>query len=159
MYNKHYQPHVDEAIRQVILDTDPILYARIKEVTFIPIDTLIRPQHKANKIPRLTNAYLLYRRNFQAKLKVGFGAKISMRMTFISKEASKSWKTETDEIKNIYSIIAEMAIKVHKKMYPSYLYKSKRLNFTINTGIMLSKRDNDDDLQVLSYQLILPAIE
>ncbi len=90
MYNKYYQPHVDKAIRQVILDTDSILYTRINKVIFISIDTLIRPQHKANKISRLTNAYLLYRCNFQAKLKVRVGIKFLMHMTFISKEASKS---------------------------------------------------------------------
>ncbi|CAG8806434.1 2646_t:CDS:2 [Gigaspora margarita] len=48
---------------------------------------------------------------------------------FISAKAAKNWSEESNEVKQLYQLIADCAREVHKIMYPYYNYRPKRKQF------------------------------
>ncbi|CAG8730539.1 26584_t:CDS:2, partial [Gigaspora margarita] len=48
------------------------------------------------------------------------------RMNEISKEASQCWKSLSFQVKQLFTILAEIANKRYKLMYPDYVYKPQK---------------------------------
>ncbi|CAI2163816.1 18858_t:CDS:1 [Funneliformis geosporum] len=95
--------------------------------TILPIKTLISPKAKPRRsnIPRPLNSFLIYRRDYQARLSKEAGRILPK----VSQEAGALWKSEKDEVRNLYEKIADLAGEVHKLLFPNYEYrpnKSKR---------------------------------
>ncbi|PKC15248.1 hypothetical protein RhiirA5_260177, partial [Rhizophagus irregularis] len=70
--------------------------------------------------PRPQNSYIIYRRNYQARLALSDEPNATLNK--ISKITSSNWKNESLDTKKIFDILAECAKKVHKCIFPNYVY-------------------------------------
>ncbi|CAG8502461.1 3591_t:CDS:2 [Diversispora eburnea] len=120
-------------IEQVISEIDLRTRSEIDRQITVPIENLIRPTTKSRKggIPRPQNPFVIYRRDLQAKLTARLGPDVGSHLPFVSKEASRKWEIEREDIKNIYEVMAELAKKVHERTYPDYVYKPRKHRFLI----------------------------
>ncbi|RHZ81357.1 hypothetical protein Glove_121g75 [Diversispora epigaea] len=140
-------------IEQVISEIDDHTLSEISRQITVPIENLIRPTAKSRKggIPRPQNPFVIYRRDLQAKLTATLGPDVGSHLPFVSKEASRKWEIEREDIKNIYEVMAELAKKVHERTYPDYVYKPRKraLKATLNRSIfdheiyLMNQRNED----------------
>ncbi|CAB4495947.1 uncharacterized protein OCT59_021570 [Rhizophagus irregularis] len=121
-------PPIYSIIEQVLSELDPTAYSKILRQVSLPIEKLICPKKKSRKgnIPRPQNSFVIYRRDFMAKVKLNYGHEISSNLPFVSTKAAKWWSSENSEVKNTYQIIADLARKVHIRVYPNYVFKPKK---------------------------------
>ncbi|KAI0754398.1 high mobility group box domain-containing protein, partial [Daedaleopsis nitida] len=80
---------------------------------------------KSPKIPRPSNAFILYRIDFQREVTSRpepYDSKGSNRCNEISKEAGASWRLEPAEVQAKYYRLAEEAKRQHARLYPGYKY-------------------------------------
>ncbi|CAJ0644748.1 1453_t:CDS:2 [Entrophospora sp. SA101] len=115
-------------INQVISELDPETRNKIDKQITLPLEELIRPTLKSRKgnIPRPQNLFVIYRKDLQAKLVLKHGPDVGSNLALVSKRASKSWERESQSIREIFEVIAELAKKVHERIYPGYVYKPKK---------------------------------
>ncbi|GES96806.1 high mobility group box domain-containing protein [Rhizophagus clarus] len=116
------------AIEEVLAELDPSTYSKILRQISLPIESLICPKKRSRKgnIPRPQNSFVIYRRDFMAKVKSKYGHELSSNLPFVSTKAAKWWSSENSEVKNTYQIIADLARKVHIRIYPDYVFKPKK---------------------------------
>jgi len=94
--------------------------------TNIPLNQLLSPckktRGKKGRITRPQNAFILYRKDFQDKIK-----KENPEADFmeISKIAGTWWKNETDQTRNNYILLSTLHSTVHQELFPDYYYKPK----------------------------------
>ncbi|CAG8793102.1 8842_t:CDS:2, partial [Dentiscutata erythropus] len=115
-----------EIINYVIGDIDQSTLEKINETVALPIDQLIAPSinRRGRQIPRPQNSFVLYRRNLNAV--INNRNDIKSEFNFISKEASINWSKESNEVKQLYELLADYAKQVHNLLYPDYSYKPKQ---------------------------------
>ncbi|CAG8570029.1 7459_t:CDS:1 [Paraglomus occultum] len=70
-------------------------------------------------IGREQNAFILYRKDLQAKLKIE-GQKLTNAE--ISRIASAKWRKESNTIKNFFTVLAQSATRIHRKLFPGYRF-------------------------------------
>ncbi|CAG8484359.1 7489_t:CDS:2 [Funneliformis mosseae] len=104
--------------------------AKIERYISIPLKTLITPRlgtrRKAcNSIPRPQNNFVLYRRNLHAIISSEQGSATAKNFKVVSNLAAKKWADESNEIKQLFEIIADCAKKVHDYTYPEYVYQPR----------------------------------
>jgi hypothetical protein len=128
MLSPPQSPPIYSIIEEVLAELDPLTYSRILRQISLPIEKLICPKKKSRKgnIPRPQNSFVIYRRDFMSKVKLNYGHEISSNLPFVSTKAAKWWSSESSEVKNTYQIIADLARKVHVKVYPDYVFKPKK---------------------------------
>ncbi|CAB4392081.1 unnamed protein product [Rhizophagus irregularis] len=116
-------------VEEVISEMDSLTYTKILQKITMPIEYLISPKRKSRKgntPPRPQNSFLIYRRDFMSKLTTNYGPEISSNLSYVSSNAGKWWSSESQEVKNIYKLIADLAKKVHERTYPGYVFKPKK---------------------------------
>ncbi|GBC07346.1 hypothetical protein RclHR1_00740029 [Rhizophagus clarus] len=131
-------------VEEVISEMDPLTYTKILQKITMPIEYLISPRRKSRKgntPPRPQNSFLIYRRDFMSKLTTNYGPEISSNLSYVSSNAGKWWSSESQEVKNIYKLIADLAKKVHERTYPGYVFKPKKKR----SHKPILNRDFDDD--------------
>ncbi|RIB07825.1 hypothetical protein C2G38_1915178, partial [Gigaspora rosea] len=73
---------------------------------------------------RPQNEFILFRKEYIAYAKEQDPIRTrSISIDEISKEASQRWKSLPFQVKQLFTILAEIADKRHKLMYPDYVYK------------------------------------
>ncbi|CAG8452856.1 10772_t:CDS:2 [Gigaspora rosea] len=104
-----------EIINRVIGNIDQLTLEKINKTVDLPLDQLIAPRINRlgrQRIPRPQNRFILYRRNLNAIINKRKDA--TSNFNFISKEAAKNWSNESNEIKQLYELLADYAKQVHK---------------------------------------------
>ncbi|RIA95779.1 hypothetical protein C1645_756741 [Glomus cerebriforme] len=138
-YNQNKVRVPDQSlVEQVINSIEPNIIEPILQQIFLPIKELIAPlpkKSRTNKIPRPQNPFVIYRRDTQAKLVVEKGSKFGSKLDYVSRVASKNWKNASNEIRNIYSFLAQLAKKIHEETYPDYVYQPKKKSDRISSII------------------------
>ncbi|CAG8631608.1 12896_t:CDS:1 [Funneliformis caledonium] len=119
----HNEPHMHDFHQEIDIMVESFVRNNYAPTT-LPIKTLISPKPKARRssIPRPLNSFLIYRRDYQARLSKEAGRKLPI----VSKKAGELWRCETDEVRNRYEKIADLAGEFHKILYPNYEYKPNK---------------------------------
>ncbi|CAG8460268.1 3128_t:CDS:1 [Paraglomus brasilianum] len=94
----------------------------------LPLRELLKPMRKdaTSSPPRPMNGWIIFRRDLEGQLRFYYsGQPRSMKET--SAIASNFWKNRP-KVKLYFTILAKLAEKVHKDVYPDYCYKPKRSN-------------------------------
>jgi len=106
---------------------DQLTLSKIEKAIAVPLRQLISPRENRRRrvIPRPQNNFVLYRRNFHAVITKEQGHSVAKNFKLISNEAAKNWSEESNEIKQLYELIADCAKKVHDCTYPQYVYQPK----------------------------------
>ncbi|GBB85027.1 hypothetical protein RclHR1_01160021 [Rhizophagus clarus] len=122
------QAEVVENIIKTNIDTTTL--NKIEQYISIPLKTLITPRTSnrrktCNNIPRPQNNFVLYRRNLHAIIAREQGSATAKNFKLVSNLAAKKWADESNEIKQLFEIIADCAKKVHDYTYPEYVYQPR----------------------------------
>src|SRR5581483_9329317 len=92
-------------VQKLISELDQTIRERILNEITLPISLLINPVNQrrksCGKIPRPQNPFILFRRDFTARLKLQ-NPKCRLSLSEISKEASKSWHNASHNKRNAY---------------------------------------------------------
>ncbi|CAG8688633.1 14011_t:CDS:1 [Dentiscutata erythropus] len=95
---------------------------------------------KNYKNPRPLNSFMLFRKNYQAKLK-SLGVK-NTTIGEVSSWASKIWEEQPTPVKNYFEIAAEAAKEIHKEKDPTYRYSPKKNRKTKSNKISKKAHNN-----------------
>ncbi|RIB01594.1 hypothetical protein C2G38_2127258 [Gigaspora rosea] len=111
----------------IATNIDPSTLVKIEKQIAVPLRQLISPRENRRRrcIPRPQNNFVLYRRNFHAVITKERGHAVAKNFKLISNEAAKNWSEESNEVKQLYELIADCAKKVHDCTYPQYVYQPK----------------------------------
>ncbi|CAG8613745.1 1555_t:CDS:1 [Dentiscutata erythropus] len=111
----------------IATNIDPSTLLKIENQIAVPLRQLISPRENRRRrcIPRPQNNFVLYRRNFHAVITKERGHAVAKNFKLISNEAAKNWSEESNEVKQLYELIADCAKKVHDCTYPQYVYQPK----------------------------------
>ncbi|CAG8525935.1 8442_t:CDS:2 [Diversispora eburnea] len=135
---------------------------QIDSTIFLPLYDLIMPTHKPRrkKAPRSQNSFVIFRKNFQAKITHEKGPEYSAQLKIISKHAKVIWHSLDIEKKSIYGKIANIANKVHKTIWPNYSYQPNRKDYqrtAINFPTSPSNSFNSNEAKLSEYNIPLKA--
>ncbi|CAG8561565.1 1819_t:CDS:1, partial [Ambispora gerdemannii] len=84
----------------------------------------VRKYHDFDKSPRPQNSWIIFRRDYEAYLRLcDRYAKSTIIET--AKECSSRWKKLSSEVKDFFKILERIACENHKRVYPDYKYKPK----------------------------------
>ncbi|CAJ0649117.1 15629_t:CDS:1, partial [Entrophospora sp. SA101] len=70
------------------------------------------------KIPRPQNAWVLFRKDYEAKQRLRFPEK-ALKMKNISTDAGEHWRNESMKVKRFFDILSKLAHEKHKSIYPA----------------------------------------
>jgi hypothetical protein len=126
--NLNYSFIVEKVVSTLI--DEPTLVQIENYITLSLYDLLIPTENVRGKVPRPQNSYIIYRRNYQARLALSDEPNATLNK--VSKISSTDWKNESLDVKKIFDILAECAKKIHKCIFPNYVYNPKR-NATTNS--------------------------
>ncbi|CAJ0767148.1 18858_t:CDS:2, partial [Entrophospora sp. SA101] len=135
-----FQMSKTEIVEHIISETLTEAYQiKIKKHTTLPLHELITPSVNVRTIknPRPQNSFVIYRRNVQAEIAKEKGTNAAGKLDYVSKYAADKWRQESQEVKDIYGLLANCAKKVHDIMYPGYVYQPKRQATTNEPMIMV----------------------
>ncbi|CAG8448111.1 14472_t:CDS:1 [Dentiscutata erythropus] len=76
--------------------------------------------------PRPLNSFMIYRREFQKKIKEQNPNILLSELSRISKSAADQWANEPQNVKQIYAEKARFEKEQHMKLYPNYVYCPRR---------------------------------
>ncbi|CAG8438482.1 1597_t:CDS:2 [Diversispora eburnea] len=99
----------------------------------LSLDSLLLParinhrnrKNKINKIPRPQNAWILFRKDYEANKRIKFPDQL-FKMKTISINAGDEWKIQSSQVKRYFEILSKLALEKHKIIYPDYKYTPKR---------------------------------
>ncbi|RHZ46548.1 hypothetical protein Glove_615g21 [Diversispora epigaea] len=93
----------------------------------LSLDSLLLPTRKnrKNKIPRPQNAWVLFRKDYEANKRIQFPDQL-FKMKTVSVNAGDEWKIQSSQVKIYFEILSKLARAKHKIMYPDYKYTPKR---------------------------------
>ncbi|CAG8438221.1 8129_t:CDS:1 [Scutellospora calospora] len=119
----------------------------IEELTKAPSLKNSKPKYGTSheKIPRPSNPFMIYRKNYAAKMK---SMSLAAHTTQTSAKVAKIWAQESKSVKRFFEILSLMAKKNHLLMHPNYKFqpdktkKQKGLKFR---EFCLKKKNNKDD--------------
>ncbi|GBB83788.1 hypothetical protein RclHR1_10460002 [Rhizophagus clarus] len=121
--NKPDEDIVKESIHLLYLDIDELLinskttrrYKKLKRNGITEFEDPPRPQ----------NRFILYKRNKLQSPEFKKRKKEDKKIKITSKEVSKLWKNETEEIIKVFSALERMAEEKHKEIYDGYKFEPK----------------------------------
>jgi len=76
--------------------------------------------------PRPLNSFMIYRREYQKKIKEQNPNILLSELSRISKSAADEWANEPQQVKQIYAEKARAEKERHMKLYPNYVYCPRR---------------------------------
>jgi len=76
--------------------------------------------------PRPLNSFMIYRREYQKKIKEQNPNILLSELSRISKSAADKWASEPQHVKQIYAEKARAEKEKHMKLYPNYVYCPRR---------------------------------
>ncbi|RIB09385.1 hypothetical protein C2G38_2044356 [Gigaspora rosea] len=86
-----------------------------------------RKKRKSQKPPRAQNKFILFRKDFTARARKEDPVRTkSMNTRDFSTEAKKEWDDQPAEVQQFFTILAKVATKKHKAMYPGYVYEPEK---------------------------------
>ncbi|CAG8548162.1 14376_t:CDS:1 [Acaulospora colombiana] len=96
----------------------------------LTIEELTKPSNRKRgehdslelKVPRPPNGYILYRKDFWARIKL---AQPNLRVQDVSKMSAQQWEKESCRVKLFFKILAEIQGENHNRKYPGYKYNPK----------------------------------
>ncbi|CAG8541951.1 2309_t:CDS:1 [Diversispora eburnea] len=95
--------------------------------TTLPLDQLLAPckktRGKKGRITRPQNAFILYRKDTQAKI---FKSNPNTKLDQVSRIVSDLWKNETNQRKNHYIKLSDLCGLIHQDLFPNYKFKPKQ---------------------------------
>ncbi|CAG8694785.1 13039_t:CDS:1 [Acaulospora morrowiae] len=98
----------------------------MKIETSLPLDQLLAPckktRGKKGRITRPQNAFILYRKDNQAKIKED---NPDAKFEQVSKIVGDLWKNESNSRKNNYILLSNLCTLVHQDLFPNYKFKPK----------------------------------
>jgi len=123
--------HIEEVIINEIRSYSENLYDHLREITYLPIEDLIRPRVsiRTKRIPRPQNSFVIFRRDINAKSKTLDG---KSHLRNISIVASGEWAHASQTKKQAYALLATMAKNVHDKIFPAYRYHPRHMCIRAN---------------------------
>ncbi|KAF0507830.1 specific transcriptional repressor [Gigaspora margarita] len=101
-------------------------HKEVEELISPPSNTRMATKFRKNPSfsspPRPPNRFLLFRRDFFAKMK-----QQGMKMTHakVSRLTSEEWKKQPAEVLRYFEILEQLAKDKHKEIYPAYRYSPK----------------------------------
>ncbi|RIB18740.1 hypothetical protein C2G38_2183716 [Gigaspora rosea] len=111
-----------------------------------------------DKIPRPSNPFMIYRKNYAAKMK---SMSLAAHTTKTSVKVAKIWAQETKSVKRFFEILSLMAKKNHLLMHPNYKFRPKKKQETKRievSSITVNKQQSFDNLSN-AQQETLPSPE
>lgn len=103
----------------------------LEKLTFLSLVDLVKPGNQKclkNYPPRSQNAFVIFRKDQQAKLTHENGSSFTSNIKEVSSFVSILWKNATYEQKTLYNRISHIAKQIHKHLWPNYSYKPNRHN-------------------------------
>ncbi|CAG8567914.1 350_t:CDS:1 [Paraglomus brasilianum] len=88
--------------------------------------------------PRPQNAWILYRRDFEYRLRAQFPT-ILYTIHDVSKIAGDQWKVQSDVVKEYFCVLSKLAREQHRLAFPDYVYKPKRTKQREKNGEVVFK--------------------
>jgi hypothetical protein len=76
--------------------------------------------------PRPLNSFMIYRREYQKRIKEQNPNILLSELSRISKSAADEWANEPQQVKQIYAEKARAEKERHMKLYPNYVYCPRR---------------------------------
>ncbi|CAG8796128.1 28275_t:CDS:1 [Gigaspora margarita] len=76
-----------------------------------------------DKIPRPSNPFMIYRKNYAAKMKTMC---LAAHTTKTSVKVAKIWAQESKSVKRFFEVLSLMAKKNHLLMHPNYKFKPEK---------------------------------
>ncbi|KAG9295115.1 hypothetical protein G9A89_006096 [Geosiphon pyriformis] len=76
--------------------------------------------------PRPLNSFMIYRREYQKRIKEEHPNILLSELSRISKSAADRWANESQQIKQLYAEKAKAEKEAHMKLYPNYVYSPRR---------------------------------
>ncbi|CAB4391718.1 unnamed protein product [Rhizophagus irregularis] len=102
-----------------------LLTSEIPYKLTLPFDELLIPKIKSEgKIPRPLNSWLIFLKDFTAKIKTESNVKLCIKD--ISSMASKSWSNQPPQVKQFFEILGVSAKQVHTLIFPGYKFRPER---------------------------------
>src|SRR4051812_34791620 len=145
--NLDYSLIVDKVISTLI--DEATLHKIEKYVTLSLYDLIIPSENfRTGKVPRPQNSYIIYRRDFQAKLSLSDTSNSNATLDKVSKISSNTWKKEPREVKKFFVLLAECAKEVHKCIFPDYVYNPKKHAATSIPMLFKDKRNDNNPLRI-----------
>ncbi|CAG8631202.1 5571_t:CDS:1 [Ambispora gerdemannii] len=112
----------------------------------LSIDKLLAPAKRTRKnkkdlnSPRQQNKFIIFRKDFEAKLRL-LNPNATYKFQDISKKCGAEWRLQPSEVKKYFDLLQRIAFKKHKFMYPNYKYSPKNV----------SREDNDEFYNIDNY--------
>jgi hypothetical protein len=129
VHNEKYYIFDDNTIESIINNIiTPEEQKEIESLTFLPLVDLVKPGVKKykDKVPRSQNAFVIFRKDQQARLTFEKGPSFTAQLKHVSAIVSKFWKEASVEEKTLYDRISYITKQVHKHLWPNYSYKPNR---------------------------------
>ncbi|CAG8648036.1 23979_t:CDS:1 [Dentiscutata erythropus] len=119
----------------------------VEELTKAPTMKNSKSKYGASsdKIPRPSNPFMIYRKNYAAKMK---SMHLAAHTTKTSAKVAKIWAQESKSVKRFFEILSLMAKKNHLLMHPNYKFqpdKSKKQKGLKFREFCLKKTINKDN--------------
>ncbi|CAG8696947.1 14963_t:CDS:1 [Acaulospora morrowiae] len=117
----------------------------MKIETSLPLDQLLAPckktRGKKGRITRPQNAFILYRKDNQAKIKED---NPDAKFEQVSKIVGDLWKNESNQRKNNYILLSNLCNLVHQDLFPNYKFKPKSKE---NSEQVTSATETDEEAE------------
>ncbi|CAG8809785.1 14807_t:CDS:1, partial [Racocetra persica] len=113
-------------------DHQALLYEIMKDTAYkftLPLDELLAPreQRESHNPPRSQNKFILFRKDYTARMrKENPNRTKSMKTRDLSKEASEAWKVQSVQVKQLFTVLADIANERHRVKYPGYVYMPEK---------------------------------
>lgn len=78
-----------------------------------------------DKVPRPQNAWVLFRKDYEANQRVNFPDK-ALKMKNVSTDAGEVWRNHPVKVKRYFETLSRLAHAQHKILYPNYKYSPKK---------------------------------
>ncbi|RHZ57024.1 hypothetical protein Glove_395g33 [Diversispora epigaea] len=118
----------------------------------LSLDSLLLParrnrKNKINRIPRPQNAWVLFRKDYEANKRNQFPDQL-FKMKTVSINAGNEWKIQSPQVKRYFEILSKLALAKHKIMFPDYKYTPKRKSSNNNEWVFHKTFVPDEDNQI-----------
>jgi hypothetical protein len=78
-----------------------------------------------DKVPRPQNAWVLFRKDYEANQRANFPDK-ALKMKNVSTDAGEVWRNHPIKVKRYFETLSRLAHAQHKILYPNYKYNPKK---------------------------------
>ncbi|CAG8480108.1 6565_t:CDS:1 [Acaulospora morrowiae] len=129
---------IDDIINSILSDEERVKY---ESKVFLPLHDLIFPSNRPKRTAtRSQNSFIIFRKDYQARITAEQGPEIGSRLKEISRSASLFWRSCSPEDKYMYDRIAACTKKLHDRMSPNYICKPmKKYDGHCGSGRMIER--------------------